>query len=78
MSTEDEEDVFVPAPSREKMVSKARLRAIRRMAETAGEVKLHWLYEELYGATAGASLTVERMRASLREACDQLLEREAA
>lgn len=68
----------MPAPSREKLVSKARLRQIRRMADSAGEVKLRWLYEELYGATVGSGVTVDRMRASLREACDELLERGTA
>jgi hypothetical protein len=70
-----EEDTYVPAPSRERMLTKSRLREIRALAGRAPEARLRRLYAELYGATAGTGVSIDRMRASLAEACDELLGR---
>lgn len=70
-----EEDVFAVTPSRERMLPLSRFRKIRELAERAGEAKLRDLYRELYGAEPGSTLTEERLRGSLREACDELLGR---
>jgi hypothetical protein len=60
-------------PGEQKLLTVGRLRAIRRVAATASERKLSELYRELYGAEAGSGVTADRMRASIKEATDELL-----
>lgn len=55
------------------LITVSRLRRIREMAKRASDDKLRALYLELYGAQAGTSIPTERVRASLKEAVDELL-----
>lgn len=68
-----EDDIFYRRPDRNGLVSVSRLRQLKRMAPEAGDTKARQLYAELYGAEAGASLPLERVRASIVEAVDELL-----
>lgn len=57
-------------------MDRAKLKAIMREARRAPPARLAQLYEEVYGAAFAGSVTEERARASIREACDQLLNKE--
>lgn len=52
-----------------------RLRALIAQAPHASERRARRLYEELYGAQVGSSVTLERVRAAIIEAANELLER---
>lgn len=71
----DDEDVFhMTKGDNRHMMSRARLRTIKQMAEHCTERKARELYEELYGALAAASVPEHRVRESLVEACNELLD----
>lgn len=50
-----------------------RLKEILRMAKHARPDKLHDLYMEVYGADFAGKVTLDRARASIKEACAELL-----
>lgn len=52
-----------------------RLRQIASTARRCPPAKLHELYVEIYGADFAGSVTLDRARASIAEACGELLAR---
>lgn len=53
----------------------ARLKEIMRMAKKCLPDKLHDLYMEVYGADFAGKVDAARARASIREACAELLQK---
>lgn len=54
-------------------MTRSRLKQLTRMAKTASPARARELYQEIMGAEAGPRLPVERVRASIIEACEELL-----
>jgi hypothetical protein len=54
--------------------ARKRVKVIRQELEFAPEPELRARYLEIYGATAATTIPTERIRESLYEACDELLE----